>query len=222
MPEMRDRSRDRAESLRIAILTHLWDAEQGLFFEGLNTPTPTHLIGAWMPENVKKRYYRLHANILAAYFGIFDQAGCADLIDRIMNRADLGEVQPYFAHFLLEAIYHSGLRNKYTLAVLDRWKAPVADCPGGLVEGFYPPHPDYGFDHSHAWGGTPLWSLPLALSGLAIEEPGMRVLSLDPDLLGMAWARVEIPTPHGILRLSLAAGREPIIEAPAGITVRLR
>ena len=38
--------------------------------------------------------------------------------------------------------------------MLERWKAPVAACGKGLVEGFIPPEPSYRFDHSHAWGGT--------------------------------------------------------------------
>ena len=45
---------------------------------------------------------------------------------------------------------------------------------------FVKPEPTYRFDHSHAWGGTPLYALPKALLGLEIIEPGMAAISLSP------------------------------------------
>jgi hypothetical protein len=96
-----------------------------LFFEGLNTPTREDLIGEWMPQNVEKRYYRKHANILAAYFQFFDRKGNAALMRRVVEDDSLGQVQPYFAHFLLEAVYRSGLREEYTRKILEQWKEPV-------------------------------------------------------------------------------------------------
>ena len=211
-----------AESAKAAITAHLWNAERGLFFEGLNTPTPTHLLGRWMPQNVEKRYYRRHANILAAYFGILPAADCRALLRRIFADDSLGEVQPYFRHFWLEAVYRAGLREEETLALLEAWKAPVRDCPKGLAEGFYPPEPNYRFDHSHAWGGTPAYALPLALSGLEILEPGMRTVSLSPTPLGLDAAEVEIPTPCGMIRLSLRKGESPRVTHPDGVRVTLR
>ena len=60
------------EALRIAINNLLFDDDNGCYFEGLNTPTDPKLIGEWMPQNVGKRYYLKHSNILAAYFGVCD------------------------------------------------------------------------------------------------------------------------------------------------------
>ncbi len=210
-----------AEDLSEAILTNLYDNERKLFFEGLNTPTPVYLINGNMPENVEKRYYRKHSNILAAYFGIFDKNTCRDLLRRIIPDDSLGEVQPYFCHFLLEAVYRNGLRDVLTLNILEQWKNPVAECPKGLVEGFYKPEPTYSFDHSHAWGGTPAWSLPLALSGMQILKPGMQKISFNPSLLGLNHAEVQIPTPYGIVTLKLKQGCDPVIEAPQNIEVYL-
>ena len=65
------------------------------------------------------------------------------------------------------------------------------------MEGFVAPEPTYGFDHSHAWGGTPLYSLPKALAGFEILEPGMKKVKISPCSLGFENARVEIPTTYG-------------------------
>lgn len=216
---MAQQCRERMEHLHRSIREHLYDEERQLFFEGLNTPTREDLIGEWMPRNVSKRYYRKHANILAAYFGFFDRRTNAELLRRILSDDSLGEVQPYFCHFLLEAVLRNGLREEFTLPVLEQWKAPVAECSKGLAEGFCKPTEDYVFDHSHAWGGTPAYALPLALSGLEILEPGYRKIRLNPSLLGLEYAAVQIPTPFGMITVQMRSSSEPVIMVPKEITV---
>ncbi len=130
-----------------------------------------------------------------------------------------GACQPYFKHFLLEAIFRLGLSDKYTLDVVEDWKAPIKDCPKGLVEGFIMPEPTYSFDHSHAWGGTPLYALPKALAGLEIIEAGYKKIRLNPSLLGLENAHVEIPTPFGDIVIDMKKGEEAAVTVPAGIEV---
>ena len=210
----------RMEAHHKAVYKNLYDGERKLFFEGLNTPTDERFLGVWtMPQNVDKRYYRKHANVLAAYFGFFDRETCADLLCRIIEDDELGGVQPYFAHFLLEAVYRNGLREKYTRRILEQWKEPVRECPKGLAEGFYKPDESYSFDHSHAWGGTPAYALPQALSGLEILEPGYGKIRMNPSLLGLEKADVQIPTPYGMIEIVLRAGEEAQITVPEGITL---
>lgn len=205
--------------LKTAINQELYDCERGLYFEGLNTPTPTELIAPFMPQNVEKRYYRMHSNILAAYFGVCEKDKAKNLLTRIMSDKELGDCQPYFTHFLLEAIYRNGLREEFTLEILNRWKQPVAECSKGLAEGFIPPEPTYPFDHSHAWGGSPVYSLPKALLGLEIIEPGYRKISVNPSLLGLSYANIELPTPYGVIRFVLEKGKELFFTSPDEISV---
>lgn len=184
--------------LQTAVNTLLFDEKRGLYFEGLNTETPKELLYKYMPQNVSKRYYLKQSNILAAYVGICEREKAVSLIHKIMSGECPGDYQPYFAHYLLEAIYENGLREQYTLRELEKWKGPVKECPKGLVEGFVVPEPTYSFDHSHAWGGTPLYSLPKALTGMKIGKPGMKEVTFAPCLMGLKFARVEIPAPGGI------------------------
>ena len=133
------------------------------------------------------------------------------LIEKVMTDKIEGDYQPYFAHFLLEAIYKSGLRDKYTLKVIEKWKAPVKDCRKGLAEGFVKPEPTYSFDHSHAWGGTPLYSLPKALSGFEIIKPGLEKYRVRPSLLGLDSAKVRIPLKGEILTIELKKDCETVV-----------
>ncbi len=209
--------KEKAESLKAAVNSLLFDKEKNMYFEGLNTPTPEHLIAGYMPQNNDKRYYRKHANILAAYVGICDKSTAQSLIHRIMSDEIEGEYQAYFAHWLFEAVYRNDLRDDYTLTLAEKWKQPVKDCSKGLAEGFVPPEPSYSFDHSHAWGGTPLYSVPKALTGLEIIEPGYRKIKLDPSLIGLEDAVSKIPTPFGVITVKQQKGREVQYDIPDGI-----
>ena len=211
--------KNEADSLKNAILDNLYDKEKGLFFEGLNTETPKELLGQYMPENVYKRYYRRHANILACYSGIFEKERCKELLKKVYENDSLGEVQPYFMHFWFEAILKNGLANEYTLPLLDLWKKSIKECSKGLVEGFYPPEPTYKFDYSHAWGGTPLYSLPMAICNLEILEAGFKKIRLNPTLLSLDFAHVEIPTPYGFISLDITKENGAKITSPSEITI---
>ncbi len=211
--------RERTVRLRNAIFSQLWDEHRGLFFEGLNTPTPVELVGEWLPENTEKRYYRKHANILAAYFGFFDVKKNQELLRKIIDDDSLGEVQPYFQHFLLEAVYRNDLRDEYTLRLLDQWKPFIEECSKGLPEGFFKPVPAYCFDRSHAWGGTPAYALPLAVTGLRILEPGFRMIALSPSGLGLDRVTARIPTPYGTVTVTAGNGIVPEISVPEGIEI---
>ena len=213
------RSAESAERLREAVNTQLYDAERGMYFEGLNTPVDESLIGEWQPRNVEKRYYLKQSNIMAAYTSVCDDDTAKMLIEKVVNDEIEGDVQPYFLHYLLEAIYSHGLRDRYTLKVIDRWRAAVEECPRGLAEGFVPPEPTYNFDHSHAWGGTPLYSLPRALLGLSINEAGYKRITLSPTLLGLRSAHVELCTPYGVLTCEMEQGKEPKFDAPSDIEI---
>ncbi len=207
-----------AEQLCTAINRHLFDAEKGLYCEGLNTPTPPELLDKYMPANVSKRYFHKHANILAAYAGVYP-GDTASFLSRVLDDDSLGDFQPYFAHFAMEAVNRNGLADRYLLSMCQRWKEAYRACPKGLQEGFIKPEPTYSFDHSQAWGGTPLWSVPLALSGLKILEPGMKKIELSPMLLELKRASVEIPTPYGMVKIEMRKDVEPIITAPKEIEI---
>ncbi|MBQ2955057.1 MAG: hypothetical protein IJE08_01205 [Clostridia bacterium] len=207
----------KAAHLREAVNRLLYDEDKGLYFDGLNTPTPEKMLYRYMPQNVGKRYYMPHSNILCACYGICDEETGRRLIRKAVNDTEWGVCQPYFKHFLLQAVDRLDLNDELTLKVLEDWKAPVRECSKGLVEGFIMPEPTYSFDHSHAWGGTPLYSLPKALAGLDIIEPGYRKIALKPSLLGLKSAHVEILTPFGAIVIDMAEGEEIKIDVPAGI-----
>lgn len=176
----------RRDALCENINKHLFDAEKEIYFEG-------------MTDEGKDRYYLVHSNILACCYGVAKGDVAKSILEKVMNDNWRTSFQPYFAHFLFEALYKNDLSDKFALKLLERWKEPVRECEKGLVEGFISPDENYSFDHSHAWGGTPLYSLPKALTGFEVLEPGMKKVRVSPKLLGLESANVEIPTMYGTI-----------------------
>ena len=128
------------------------------------------------------------------------------IMRRVMEDETLIDFQPYFAHYVLDALWKTGLFNPYGMKQIDRWKPMVDACDKGLQEGWIRPGGSYSFDHSHAWGGTPAYQLPCRIMGFEMLEPGFRRIALHPDAMGLDWAEVVMPTPFGPLTVALRDG----------------
>lgn len=191
--------RKHAESLHIAFNKHLYDKKRGLYFDGLNTPS---IENKWLPKNPEKRYYSMHSNTLAVLYGLCPASECERIMTAVLNDASLITVQPYFMHFVLEAIYKSGLFDRYGLQQILRYRDIVNECGKGLKEGWID-MPGYGYDYSHAWGATPTYQLPSKLLGFKMIEPGFKKISLSPKLFGLEYANISIPTPYGYIKCEM-------------------
>jgi hypothetical protein len=194
-----------------------FDKERKLYFDGLGTPYGGEK--HYHPANVDKKYFSKYPNILASLFGLADEELAKDILDRIIFDDNLQDIQPYFMHYLLNAIRKYGMFDKYGMKLLERWIPVVEECDKGLAEGWIAPEEGYSFDHSHAWGGTPAYQMPMALSGLEILEPGMKKLKFAPCLYGLDFARISIPTEYGMIEISLDKNKEPSITAPDSIEI---
>ena len=210
----------RRESLKENINKLLYDDEKGIYFEGLNHAIPEEQVCEWeQPQNTDKRYYLPHSNILACCYGVADGDKARSILTKVMKDEWPCSYQPYFAHFMFEALYKAGLRDEFTLELAQCWKEPIKKCDKGLVEGFISPDENYTFDHSHAWGGTPLYSIPKALCGFEVLEPMMKKVKLTPCLIGLDSARVEIPTPYGDIVVTQEKGKDAEIICPKEIEI---
>jgi len=135
-PAMAEQCGQRMHALHRSIRDHLYDRERGLFFEGLNTPTPEKLLGEWMPQNVEKRYYRRHANILAAYFGFFDRVACEALLRRVIADDSLGPCSPISAIFCWRPYTAADCGRNSPCPCLPSGRSRCGNVPRDLRKGF--------------------------------------------------------------------------------------
>lgn len=208
---------EKAENFRVKFNEIFFDKEKNLYFDGLGTPYGGEKF--YHPANVDKKYFSKYPNILAALYGLCDEEQAADIIERIIFDDELQDIQPYFMHYMLCAVRKCGLFEKYGMKLLSRWSDVVNECDKGLKEGWIAPEESYSFDHSHAWGGTPAYQMPAAITGLKILEPGMKKISFEPNLFGLDFAEIKIPTSYGMIYFRAEKGKETIIEAPKCIEI---
>ena len=102
-------------------------------------------------------------------------------------------------HYVLEGVRKVGLFGRYGLKLIHLWDKQVKASPKGMKEGWG----SFIGDNSHAWGATPTYQLPIAITGLKILKPGFKEYRLSPELYGLRWAKVRIPLPDGMISLEL-------------------
>ena len=204
---------NRAMSLKEAINTHLFDKEKGLYIGGLTTPDKVE--NDWLPKNTKRVFYLKQANVLAVLFGIAKEEDREAILDYVCRDLRKEEMQPYFYHFLLEALYQENMLDKYGFDLIRRYESLLKKCDKGLSEAW-----EYvNCDCSHAWGGTPAYILKKAISGFEIIEPAYKTVKLSPNLYGLDFASFNISTPYGNIDIELKKDCEPKIVAPKEINI---
>lgn len=210
----------RAAALRAAIDRQLYDSDRGLYFDGLPTPDAVPN-GTFLPKNLPRRHFSRHANVLAVLYGACDGQKAKRILRTVLDDEIMPEVQPYFMYFVLEAVAKTGLTADYLLPLLARWKPMAAEGAKGLQEGWLPPNDSdsYTFDLSHAWGGAPAYRLPFSLLGLELVQPGFRAVRLHPQLYGLAFADVSVPTPFGPICCRMEQEKAPELTVPPQIKV---
>lgn len=219
--------RSDAGNLRCLSATHrhhcrerFYDEKLGVFKDGDSAPAARYRASKWLPENSTSTYHTRQANILAVWSGLVSGEDALAILDKVVNEESLDgktflDVQPYFMHYLLEAVRNHGRFSEYGLKLIHLWDKQLADSPKGMKEGWN----EFRGDASHAWGATPTWQLPAAVSGFRMIDAGFRKFALKPELYGLEWARVGIPTPVGLIKISLKKDAEPEISVPDGISV---
>ncbi len=212
-----DEIKRKSEIFKIRFNEVFFDNDKKLYFDGLGTPYGGEK--HYHPANVNKKYFSKYPNILAALYGLCDRELAVDILERIIFDDSLQDIQPYFMHYLLCAVRKYGMFEKYGMKLLERWIPVVEECDKGLKEGWIAPEESYSFDHSHAWGGTPAYQMPMALTGLEILEPGMKKLKFAPNLYGLDYAKIDIPTQWGTVAFKAQKGKDAVITAPECIEI---
>lgn len=205
-----------AEDVKQAFHTNFWVPEAGLYCDGLNDDD--YLPNNWVPANTEKQYFSQHTNSLAVLYGLAPEEYAEDIMEKVVSDAALIQAQPYFMHFVLEALYKCGLFEKFGLNQIRRYGKLLEECPTSLKEVWY----GFDCDYSHAWGGTPTYQLPSKVLGIYPAEPGMTVISVNPMLGDLEWAEGRIPTPLGMIEVSVNRNGDRMdvqVRVPDGIQI---
>jgi len=206
---------EKCRKLKAAFQRTFFDKEKGLYCDGLQISTG---VNEKRPENPKKTYYTVYANTLAVLFDLCPEEKQTALIETILQTETADKAQPYFLHYVLNAVYKTGLFDKYGLDIIRRWERLVKECNKGMKEVFEAAN-DFVYDYSHGWGATPTYQLPVRMLGLEILEPGLKKIKLNPNLYGLKSASITFPTPYGAISCELEEGQPSKVTVPDAIQV---
>ncbi len=206
-----------ADTLRQAILNHLWLPERGAFADSL------HADGSPSPKSC------LHNFALGLLYGVVPEGLEQIFIDTLLEPPPgLTEFGSPFAKFyMLEALLSHGLRREAMDSLHEYW---IRMMPEGATTFWEMVHeewlrgesPQATRSHCHGWSAAPLYLFGRILLGVEVLEPGFRRVRIDPLPWRLNRAGGVIPTPLGELRIDwiLGADGEPIVDvlAPDGIS----
>ena len=187
----------------------LWVAEKGLYRDGkpFQTSVKPH---QWLPADKDIETFSPHVNLLAVLYDLAPKAEQKAIMDKVMSEKRLN-TQPWFMHWVFQAIDHAGLFDRYGAAQMRRWK--VVEETRSFHEMW-----DQG-DLSHGWCSTPLVQMSAHVLGVTPGTPGFQSIKIRPEPCDLRWAKGRVPTRHGdvVVSWTLDAGRFKMdVETPPG------
>jgi len=166
----------------------LWDEGKGRYRDGVPFVTQVEPLDPWLPADEDIETHTPHVNSLAVLYDLAPQEKQADIMRRVMSDHSV-EVQPYFMHFVFDALDHAGVFEEYAIDLMKRWT--IVEETGTCYEMW-----GRG-DLSHAWNGTPLYQMSARILGIIPMEPGFSRVAVQPKPCALDYAKGCVPTPHG-------------------------
>ncbi|MFZ4508141.1 MAG: alpha-L-rhamnosidase C-terminal domain-containing protein [Fimbriimonas sp.] len=201
--------------VRAAFERELWNAQEGLYRDGRAFQTEVKP-NQWLPADVELETFSTQVNAFAVSCGLATGPRAKAVMQRVMARKDLN-CQPYFMHFVFEALAKAGLFEDHALAQMGRWK--ILPDSQSFFEMW-----NTG-DRSHAWNATPVFQMSGRILGVTPLKPGFAEFAIDPRPSGLRWAKGKVPTPHGPITVSWTSGASGLkleFSVPRGTVAMVR
>ena len=173
----------------------LWVPGKGLYRDGrpFRTSVKPH---EWLPADKDIETFSPHVNLLAVLYDLAPLERRREIVEKVMAEAPLN-VQPWFMHWVFQAIDHAGLFEKHGVEQMRRWRiVPETQSFREMWN---------GGDLSHGWCSTPLVQLSERVLGVSPTSPGFRTMAIRPAPCGLTWAKGVVPTPFGDVKVSWKA-----------------
>jgi hypothetical protein len=182
---------------------------------------------------------RWQTNAMAVYSGLANSSETAAIRKRIFTNIDSGtlpdyDVSPYYGDYILEAMAQAGDLTGAMSFLRMWWGGMIEEGATSFWEGYDPRwqktdfhaflHADAGMGYqvslAHGWSSGPTSWLTEHVLGIQVTSPGYRTVMIQPNLLGLEYAKGAQPTPNGEIRVEFRAakGIDGTVELPAGIT----
>ncbi len=177
-----------ALKVRSSINNKLFDSKQGIYIDGEGS---THS--------------SLHSNMMALAFDVVDDEHKSSVAAFVKSRGMACSV--YGAQYLFEALYKAG-EAKYALELMtnssDRgWLNMIRVGSTMTLEAWDIKYKG-NLDWNHAWGAAPANLIPRHMWGITPSSAGYTSASIKPQLAGLEYSEISVPTLQGVIHASYA------------------
>ncbi len=198
---------DLAGDIRSSMHRHLWDSGKNCYRDSAANGGQSGRISE-------------QANCWAIVFGVADEERATG-ITRSLFEGDGTIVRtgtPYFGFYVLQALAKAGDHARMLDYLRSQWK-PMLDW--GATTWWENWEPIGSF--CHGWSAGPTMILPSEILGVKPRTPGWEEVLVAPHPGELAWARGNVPTPHGQISVEWTQDEEfsLLIATPVPGIVRL-
>lgn len=162
--------------------------------------------------------YSQHCQVFAILTEAVQKEEGAILLSKVLDDNSYAQCSVAMAFYLFRALEKVGMYER-TKDLWDTWRKMVADNLSTCVEDTVNARSD-----CHAWGALILYEIPAVVLGIKPIKPGFEVIELAPTQGYFNWAKGEVITPKGLIKVSWKKNIETKkieldYEAPSGMEV---
>ena len=197
------------KDIAVAFNRELWDEKKGLYRDGKPFQTSVKPY-QWLPADKDIETFSPHVNLLAVLYDLAPKDRQPAITEKVLAEKPLN-TQPWFMHWVFQAIDHAGLFDKYGTSQMRRWQiVPETQSFHEMWN---------GGDLSHGWCSSPLVQMSSRVLGVTPSAPGFKTIAIRPTLCDLTWAKGSVPTPHGDVAVAWKLGTDNLtldVTVPAG------
>lgn len=126
---------------------------------------------------------------------------------------------PYMSFYVLGALRTAGRHGQALDYIRRHWGRMLEDGATVTQEMWQQQRGDLS-SRAHGWSAAPAYDLPAWVLGVQPLEPGWAALSINPHMSGLQWAQAAVPTPHGVVHVTVR-GNTLDAQLPEGVRARV-
>jgi hypothetical protein len=198
-----------AEAVKVAMNRHLWDAQAHAYRDSI------------LPDGKLSPKISQQTNSLCVLFDIAPPEERERILTYIYAPENKGKVveagSPYFSHYQLAALYHSGRHRQALGYIRERWGRML---DWGATTWWETWNPGAGF--CRAWSAGPTHNLGAEVLGVKPLKPGFEEVAVAPQWVGLRYATGIVPTVKGLVKVAwqrdeAAKAAAVRVEIPEGV-----
>ena len=203
-----------SDALRYSVMAHRVETDLKSQFWSEERHAYLHALEDGMLNDMVTKF----PNIFAILYGYADAAEQAAIKRHVLLNDAVDKITtPYMRFYELDALCTTGEHTRVLEEIKSYWGGMLREGATSFWEKYVPEEHGaqhlamygrpYGKSLCHAWGASPIYLLGKHYLGVRPLKAGYEEFEVKPVLGGLAWMEGTVPTPHGLIRVSMSASQ---------------